>query len=433
MALAVMATIGVRRPGRSPARGCAAVASRPSISGICTSISTRSYSRRATRSSASRPSLATSTPWPQLLEHRAAPRFWLTGLSSATRTRRARPSAGWPRRGAFARCRPGRARRQRACADRRRSSCDCADRLGQRGDRDARRRVGLVAPGPARRQQHQRQPGQRGLGRSPRQREPVHLRHAAASSERQVERLAAPAAVRSAPPRPRRRRIGGRPPCPTPQARRGSVAVGRVVVDDEDAPTSSERRGSCRRLGSGADHAHRAVEPERAARGRARSHARSRRPSARPAGARSPAQPGAAVLARGRAVGLRERLEQRAALLAARCRCRCRVTSKRSDAAARRRRVAPGARGRTTSPRVGELDRVADQVDEHLAQPAAGRRDQRAGTSGSIAHGQLEALLRAAARRSSSPTSSTQRRGGRSRRARARACPPRSSRSRGCR
>ena len=89
---------------------------------------------------------------------------------------------------------------------------------------------------------------------------------------------------------------------------------------------------------------------------------------------------GAAVAAgRGR-VGLRERLEDRSPASPAGCRCRCRA--RRSAARPCRRR-----RGHSRSTRdhdlaaLGELDGVADQVDEDLPQ-APGIADQRVGHVG---------------------------------------------------
>ena len=71
----------------------------------------------------------------------------------------------------------------------------------------------------------------------------------------------------------------------------------------------------------------------------------------------------------------RERSEEPRRAVCRRCRCRCRVTAKRSSAAS----VAARARvtAITTSPALGELDGVADQVDQDLAQ-AAGVADARA-------------------------------------------------------
>ena len=64
MACAVIAMIRVWPPSIASRSRIAAVASRPPISGICTSISTRSKRSRATISRASRPLFATVTEWP---------------------------------------------------------------------------------------------------------------------------------------------------------------------------------------------------------------------------------------------------------------------------------------------------------------------------------------------------------------------------------
>ena len=138
------------------------------------------------------------------------------------------------------------------------------------------------------------------------------------------------------------------------------------------------------------------------------------------------AEPGAAVAAGGRAVGLREGLEERLGALVRRCRCRCRAISKRS---ASPRVVAD--RASTDLALVRELDRVADQVHQHLAQPpvvaAHGGRARRRRSA---------RRARARARGRARPAGRRRRRrprAGRSRPGRARACRPRSSRSRGCR
>ena len=84
------------------------------------------------------------------------------------------------------------------------------------------------------------------------------------------------------------------------------------------------------------------------------------------------AEPGAAVAARRRGVGLREGLEDAFEACPARSRCRCRrPRSARHRVAARR-----AARGRRTdtSPSLRELDGVGEQVAEHLAERARGRR-----------------------------------------------------------
>ena len=80
------------------------------------------------------------------------------------------------------------------------------------------------------------------------------------------------------------------------------------------------------------------------------------------------AQSGAAVFARGRGVDLRERLEQPVACGRRECRCRCRCTAKRTMAVVVDRRIRPRRPDHDLAP-LGELDRVADQVDEHLPQP----------------------------------------------------------------
>ena len=53
----------------------------------------------------------------------------------------------------------------------------------------------------------------------------------------------------------------------------------------------------------------------------------------------------------------------------------------------------PTLTARPTSPLVGELDRVAEQVDEDLAQPPGDRRRRRSGTSGDDVADELEPLL----------------------------------------
>ena len=103
---------------------------------------------------------------------------------------------------------------------------------------------------------------------------------------------------------PRRRRRG-RPPPPRPAPAAGAPR-----------PTPSGTR-----------------EVERAARRGRRSRPQSRPPiSSHQLRRDRQAEAGAAVLARRRAVGLRERLEDRCCLLRRRCRCRCRVTAKCSRA-----------------------------------------------------------------------------------------------------
>ena len=74
-------------------------------------------------------------------------------------------------------------------------------------------------------------------------------------------------------------------------------------------------------------------------------------------------QPGAAEAAGGRGVGLGELLEQAAGDRPPSCRCRCRARSRRQPAPRRLRRSTATRAG------LGELQRVGDQVVQHLAQP----------------------------------------------------------------
>ena len=102
------------------------------------------------------------------------------------------------------------------------------------------------------------------------------------------------------------------------------------------------------------------------------------------------AQPGAAVLARGRAVGLREGLEDQLLLLGGMPMpvsrtAKCSPTSSAVDVAARRSTHDLAA--------LGELDGVADQVDQDLAQPA-GSPTRAVGHVGGDVAGQLQALAR---------------------------------------
>ena len=84
IACAVIATIGMCGRCRARCRESRAVASRPFISGICTSISTTSKVRPFSRSSACRPLSATVTRCPRR-ESISSARRWFTGLSSASR------------------------------------------------------------------------------------------------------------------------------------------------------------------------------------------------------------------------------------------------------------------------------------------------------------------------------------------------------------
>ena len=75
------------------------------------------------------------------------------------------------------------------------------------------------------------------------------------------------------------------------------------------------------------------------------------------------AEPGAAVLARGRRVGLRECLEQLGRAARRSCRSRCRVTRNTTHS-----RPSPCSRATSSvmAPVLGELARVAQQVEQDL-------------------------------------------------------------------
>ena len=142
------------------------------------------------------------------------------------------------------------------------------------------------------------------------------------------------------------------------------------------------------------------------------------------------AEAGAAVAARGRRVGLHERPRRSSPCLSGAMPMPVSRTQNCSVAASLAAVVRRDAR-RTTSPRVGELDGVADEVEDHLPQ-AAGVADERRRHVRRDAAGQLEALLVRARREQSDPSST--RVAERERRAlERRAGRPRSSRRRGCR
>src|SRR5438477_284503 len=88
IACAVIAMILVRSPVSISRARIAAVASKPPISGICTSIRITSNRVRAAASTAWRPSATTVTSCPRL-ESRPTATRWLTMVSSATRMRSA--------------------------------------------------------------------------------------------------------------------------------------------------------------------------------------------------------------------------------------------------------------------------------------------------------------------------------------------------------
>ena len=143
------------------------------------------------------------------------------------------------------------------------------------------------------------------------------------------------------------------------------------------------------------------------------------------------AQPGAAVLARRRgAIGLAEGLEDRLLLV------RRNADAGVADAEMQSHRLRPSAyrvsRRTTTSPALGELDGVADQVDDDLPQPAR-VADQRVGHVRRDVTGQLQPLGGRAGPASACSVSPRRVAQAELDRTPARACPPRSWRSRGCR
>ncbi len=141
------------------------------------------------------------------------------------------------------------------------------------------------------------------------------------------------------------------------------------------------------------------------------------------------AEAGAAEAARGRAVGLRERLEEPRLRLARRCRCRCRAP--RSAPACRRRRRSASVTATTTSPASVNLMALPTRLIEHLAQPARVAAHGGGHVVGDAA-GELEALaMRAFGEQLGDVFDHLG--AGRSRSLRGAACRPRSSRSRGCR
>ena len=132
-----------------------------------------------------------------------------------------------------------------------------------------------------------------------------------------------------------------------------------------------------------------------------------------------------------RALHLRERLEEPLDARARRCRCRVSIDGDLEQV--RPRRV--GATRPTSiahPPALGELDRVADQVDQDLAQRACGRSRSSRGSGRPRRSATARALL-ARLRAEQAPRPRRRCRPARSARARPRACPPRSSTGRGCR
>ena len=220
------------------------------------------------------------------------------------------------------------------------------------------------------------------------------------AATRWLTRLSSATSTRSAAGAARRRR---RPAAPRAGRRRVARAVGRV-----DA-----RSGTCCRVRL-------ALDPDAAAH-QLDELRRDRQ-----------AEAGAAEPARGRAVGLRERLEDRRAACPPGCRCRCRATANVQRRAARPCALVE-ADVDVDRAALGELDRVADEVDQHLPQPDRiaddARRARRARRRSVSASPFCVRRAAPAARRSRRRRPRSDER----RPTRARACRPRSSRSRGCR
>ena len=216
--------------------------------------------------------------------------------------------------------------------------------------------AGLAPPERAEQDERQRRVAARGCACA--SCEAVHLRHVHVE-DRHVERRARVEqpqrlggdSVRCATVMPHLRRL-----------QRQHAPVGGVVVDDQHAPAGQLRlhaaKSRCRAGGSvamGASIVNRNVEPlpgPSLSRPHATAHQLGEPPADREA------QAGAAVLARRRRVGLRERLEQPAhrRRRRARCPCRARRTCSSVRPSRTRRGASPSA---PTSPRLGELHRVA--------------------------------------------------------------------------
>ena len=92
-------------------------------------------------------------------------------------------------------------------------------------------------------------------------------------------------------------------------------------------------------------------------------------------------EPGAAVLARGRAVGLRERPRRSSPASPAGCRCRCRGPRSAGATSVRGPLRGDASTLDDDLAALGELDGVADEVDDDLPQPA-GIADEHVGHVG---------------------------------------------------
>ena len=242
IACAVIATIGTCRPVR--ARDCriAAVASRPSISGICTSIRTRSKAPRRRRpSTASRPLLRHATVWPCFSSIATASR-WLTGLSSASSTRSRPAPSRRQRRPRSARARRTRLARARAPPGSHRAAPTGAPAWSGRRRRRARGSARHRARWPTEDSIMIVVAAELGArlrcARRPRSRPCSGIWRRAAPAERLAAAAARVAAPR-APPRRRRRRVG-RMPQPVSSLVEDAAVRGVVVDDQHGQPAESD-------------------------------------------------------------------------------------------------------------------------------------------------------------------------------------------------
>ena len=292
----------------------AAVASKPSISGICTSISTTSNDCPSRAASASRPLPATTTWWPRFSSTLTAS-LWLTGCPRPAGAGAARPPAGrGPRR------RGGTAleaqRRAEGGHDRVEQG-RLLDRLGQvGGDAQLAAAGGVLAP-VGRRQHHQRRPGQLRVLPDPLgQGEAVHLRHHGVEQHQRERLRRPPRACSSAASacRPPSTTVGFIPQLVSISWRMQPVR-GVVVHDQHGQAVDLGRLAPASAAAPARAPAEAGGEVERAALADLALHPDAPAHQLDQLGRDRQAQPGAAVLPGGRGVGLGERLEERLLLL----------------------------------------------------------------------------------------------------------------------